>query len=307
MHNIYSIQVQLTRKCNQHCYMCRKYTWPQKEIDIFMLKKIFEKHPKATYTFSGGEPLEYTKLDELNNLLYEYNISYQVLTNLNYKLSSEQFAFLMNADCIQVSFDGADEKTYNNVRNPIENGFKVVTNNIDRLLENDKVIKLNVTISKRNYMNVYDIINFVYREYYGMGEIYLRFFPVHTHDDIKLNHEMEQKINEQLELALKDFGPTFMKNVIFVANMHRQEYIGKCFVKQHHLVIDEDGIEYPCCRAINDNGFDVEQKYSISHLENIEDENVLYDFCKECDRYRKFNENWKKIEIKVNNGEKVYL
>ena len=83
-----------------------------------------------------------------------------------------------------------------------------------------------------------------------------------------------------------------------------EEYKGLCFVKKDHVVIDQTGKEYPCCRATNDNGEDWEGKYCLDNLNNIDDEKVLYDFCSDCDRYRKFNENYKE---KVESKKVVYL
>ena len=64
-----------------------------------------------------------------------------------------------------------------------------------------------------------------------------------------------------------------------------------------------DGLEYPCCRATNDNGENWNGKYNIQNLDNLDDPSVLYEFCPNCDRYRKFNDNWDEYK----NKEKVYL
>lgn len=49
-------------------------------------------------------------------------------------------------------------------------------------------------------------------------------------------------------------------------------------LKKYHRLIDEYGYEYPCCRAINDNGYDIHQMHKVENLVGINDENVLYDF-----------------------------
>ena len=38
--------------------------------------------------------------------------------------------------------------------------------------------------------------------------------------------------------------------------------------------------------------------YSIDKLDNIDDENVLYEFCSNCDRYVKFNRDWDEYKDK---------
>lgn len=283
-----SIQVQLTTKCNQRCFMCRKYTWKQKEININILKEKIEKYKDCTFTFSGGDPLEYSHLEELNNILIENMIHYQIFTNMNYILSEEQKRFLDNAEFIQVSFDGATEATYNSVRRPKANGIDVVISNIEYYSEK---IKVNCTVSKRNYFEVKEIYNLLSKV------LDIRFFPVHTDEDAKLEPWMIKHIQDQFAF----FKPISIIN--FLKAKDRKEFDGKCFIKNEHRLIDEDGKEYPCCRAINDNGEDWDGKNCVENLKALNDENVLYDFCKDCDRYRKFNENWNDYKDK----EKVYL
>ena len=51
-------------------------------------------------------------------------------------------------------------------------------------------------------------------------------------------------------------------------------------MKSVHRVIDQKGIEYPCCRATNDNGCDWEGKFRVENLKGLEDENKLYSFVR---------------------------
>lgn len=79
MSEIKSVQVQLTTKCNERCFMCRKYTWESKEIDINTLIRKITKYYDSTFTFSGGDPLNYSELHTLNQVLEQNDIVYQVL------------------------------------------------------------------------------------------------------------------------------------------------------------------------------------------------------------------------------------
>lgn len=284
-----SVQIQLTTKCNQRCYMCRKYTWKHREINFDILKEKIEKYKDCTFTFSGGDPLEYSRIGDLAKLLADYKVIYQVFTNMNYELTDEIATFLNNAKCIQVSLDGSNYETYTSVRRPTINGLNKVIGNIEKYAEK---IKLNCTVSKRNYFdtkNIYELFN---------GKVKaIRFFPVHTDDDAKLESYMLDYIKNQF--AFEESIPECF-NVLFEK---RGDYTGKCFVKKEHRIIDESGKEYPCCRAINDNGEDWDGKNCIENLSGIDDENVLYDFCYQCDRYRKFNMDWDKYK----NSEEVFL
>lgn len=275
-----SIQVQLTTECNERCFMCRKYTWKKREIDIDVLKEKIEKYKECTFTFSGGDPLSYRKIKELNDILEKNKIKYQIFTNMNYVLSSEQKRFIENAQTVQVSLDGSNEKVYNRVRRCRENGFKTVIYNLGYY--KDKV-KVNCTVSNRNYFDVKNIYNFC-----KMVGLTVRFFPVHTDESAKLEKWMIEDILKNFEMN----GEIPEEIKVFKNISEREAFKGKCFVKKEHRLIDENGVEYPCCRAINDNGLEWGEKNSIENLEHLDDENVIYDFCSGCDRYRKFNENW---------------
>lgn len=274
-----SIQVQLTTKCNERCFMCRKYTWDCKEINIDTLKEKILKYKDCTFTFSGGDPLAYSKLNELNKILEDNSVTYQVFTNMNYNLNDDMIKFLDNAKFVQVSLDGSNYATYKNVRRCVENGFDTVKSNIEKY--KDKV-KLNVTVSNRNYFDVRNL-------YEKFGNYNLRFFAVHTDKDAMLEGHMISHIYNQFnDIEI----PSSILNMLDV----KEPFNGKCFVKNEHRIIDEEGKEYPCCRAINDNGEDWCGKFEVSNLESLEDENVLYEFCKGCDRYRKFNNEWDKFK-----------
>lgn len=284
-----SIQIQLTTNCNERCFMCRKYTWDRKEILLTNLIEKINKYKDCTFTFSGGDPLSYSHLKELNDILSKNNIVYQIFTNMNYELAEDMKIFLDNAKYIQVSLDGSNYETYNSVRRCKENGFNVVKENI--LKYKDK-IKANCTVSNRNYFDVKNIYEFC-----KDMNIIIRFFPVHTDKNALLMPFMIEHIKNQFIMHNKDIP---IEVLIMINNFDTNKNIkfDKCIVKKEHRVIDEYGREFPCCRAINDNGEDWNGKYSIDKLDNIDDENVLYEFCSNCDRYVKFNRDWNEYKDK---------
>lgn len=278
-----SIQIQLTTKCNERCFMCSKYTWDRRQIPIDVLISKLQKYKGATVTFSGGDPLAYQSpcLEELAKYLIDNNVVYQIFTNMNYNLTDVMKAFLDGAKFIQVSLDGSNECIYENVRRCRDNGFDTVFKNV--LAYKDKV-KINCTVSNRNYFDVYNI----YKLCKSNGLI-VRFFPVHTDEEAMLKPYMLKTI----QYLFKDFSELPTEIEVLLSASLRKDFEGKCFVKSEHRIIDENGNEYPCCRAINDNGEDWGSRNCISNLkDSIDNPNVLYDFCKNCDRYRKFNIDW---------------
>lgn len=284
-----SVQIQLTTKCNERCFMCRKYTWEKKEIPYEVLFEKINKYKEANFTFSGGDPLEYSELEALTELLVKNNIRYQVFTNMNYDLTPAMEGFLQNAECIQVSLDGSTEDAYNFVRRPVENGLMHVIRNIKRF---SLKVKANCTVSNRNYFDVVNIYNLA-----KQLDVPIRFFPVHTHDNAALNMKMYEKMIENCKV-LGEKLPKEIQDLCSIMRLGRPPFYS-CWVKTEHRLIDESGREYPCCRAINDNGEDWDGKYSVENLESIDDESVLYPFCKGCDRYVKFNTNKEEYKGKV--------
>lgn len=283
MSEIKSVQVQLTTKCNERCFMCRKYTWESKEIDINTLIRKIVKYYDSTFTFSGGDPLNYSELHTLNQVLEQNDIVYQVFTNMNYILTYEQHMFLDNARCIQVSLDGSDHATYHSVRRCTEFGFNTV---IENILSYANKIKANCTVSCRNYFDVRNIYNLCKNI-----KIPVRFFPVHTDENAMLQQYMvDYIINSFVENC--EPVPEEVNNFLKIYNSKNLPKPSRCYVKSAHRIIDESGKEYPCCRAINDNGRDWKGKFSLGNLNDLDNPNVLYDFCKDCDRYVKFNAHW---------------
>ena len=286
-----SVQIQLTTNCNERCFMCRKYTWDRKEILLTNLIEKINKYKDCTFTFSGGDPLSYSHLKELNDILSKNNIVYQIFTNMNYELTEDMKIFLDNAKYIQVSLDGSNYETYNSVRRCKENGFNVVKENI--LKYKDK-IKANCTVSNRNYFDVKNIYEFC-----KDMNIIIRFFPVHTDKNALLMPFMIDYIIDSF-VEKNEPIPEEVNKLIEIYNNKNKKFPNpnRCYVKSVHRIIDESGKEYPCCRAINDNGRDWKGKFSLENLNDLDNPNVLYDFCKDCDRYVKFNRDWNEYKDK---------
>ena len=306
-----SVQIQLTTKCEQRCYMCRQYTWESKSMSIEDLFNVLDKYcsndKKCTITFTGGDPLSYDKLKELNEKIKEKGIIYQVFTNLYYKLNDEQKEFLLNAEIVQISFDGSNAEIYKNVRNPVNDvTYGRFISNIKWLKKNNVLVKLNCTLSRKNYFDFKNIFDFAF-----INWLNIRFFQVHTNENAFLEKQMYEYLMNSIDMIKKlqnrsKMIDDFVKektNIEKIKIGGMKPYKGKCFVKNEHLVVLADGTKYPCCRATNDNGEDWEGKYKIENLNDLDDPDILYEFCKYCDRYRKFNENWDNY-MKL---DKVYL
>lgn len=289
-----SVQIQLTTECNQRCEFCRKYTWDFKEIPLDILRNKINKYKSSitTFQFSGGEPLLYTFLKDLNVILRKYSIPYRVYTSLSIPLDEVQKNFLDNAEEIFVSMDAVSKKVYNNIRFPVnrEDAFCHVMRNINKIKYVDKKkLTLCTVVNKLNVKEIPYMVQMAEE-----GRIQHRFYPLHTN----MNERISAFDLEWLECELCRCG-LMESEFTNIGEMFEPGYFDvvrtfvKCRVRNNHRVIDEMGREYPCCYAINDNGNDWNVRYQIKGVLDKKDcilpEYKEYDFCHKCLRYERAN------------------
>ncbi len=104
------LELQLTKKCNlkcKHCYLGRAENI-EIPIDVSkMVIKDFEKMQGLKLMVSGGEPLLYSRFDDLNDFLKDVKLRRVLLTN-GINLKKMEISSL-NFDEIQISIDGLEE------------------------------------------------------------------------------------------------------------------------------------------------------------------------------------------------------
>ena len=283
--NIRSVQFQLTTTCNERCIFCRKYTWPKKQIPIEVVAEKLKQYPNAALQFSGGEPTMYDHLVELMELIE--GRPYKVYTNGVIDDSGcgieAKRKFLDGAKEIAISFDAMSRGTYNEVRRPLdEYAFYAVCRTVAQYSHK---AKLSMVVTKLNVNMIPFIIS--YAEKYGAKT---RFYPLHTNTDGLMVEEHQLEILKE-RLANMEYDHS-LTNVdqIFTPDyfVEKREFI-PCYARNVSRLIDEDGREYPCCYAINDNGKDIDGKFAIEHPECMLDQFEAYEYCDHCTRYRRFN------------------
>ena len=279
-----SVQFQLTTTCNERCIFCRKYTWPTKEADIKMIEEKIEKYPNATLEFSGGEPTMYSHLAELNDLLV--GKAYKVFTNGAIDEQDEEVSrFLDNAEEVVISFDALSRNTYNSIRHPIDTfAFYTVCRTVARYAETGKI---SMVVTSENI----GMVPFI-AKYADEQGIKSRFYPVHTNTDGLLVSKEQLGVCYERLLDIKLDYPekTNVFDIFQEGYFTEKKPFIPCFARNYSRVIDEDGREYFCCYAINDNGVDIDGKNCIDAEQEEFDANVEYEYCDHCSRYRAFNE-----------------
>lgn len=278
-----SLQIQLTTECNERCIFCRKYTWKSKHILFDTIVEKVEKYKNANLQFSGGEPTMYNELEKLNRLLIEQNKKYKVFTNGLLPGTPAADVFVEYADQLSISLDAMSNVVYNEVRRPLEKEFA-----LDRVkyLARKFYYKSRVcmVVTSQNIEQVLPILHFAME-----NGIKSRFYPIHTNTEGMIPSKL------QLEVLSENLGKVNLHGVdTNVTGIVQEGFYDTntkfipCFVREYSRLVDEDGREYFCCYAINDNGLDIDGKNEIDKA-NI---NVYtpYDYCDHCTRYRHANE-----------------
>lgn len=312
-----SVQMNLLNKCYQKCIGCRKYTWPEVQLDFGTVSQFLNSYSnlhseKKTIVYSGGEPLLYSKINETLKLTIDKNISYGILTSALFPSSVDLEFLIKNASYISISVDGSTKEMFQKTR-----GIDA----FDKVIENIKLFKkikdetdsrcklrINSTISNINSKCMPDILKLA-----SELKIECNFFPIHTWKDLKvqLNEEKLYSIEEDMLITFsKSFQHSIKTNIKDFYDMMKRSKPTCCIVPNFHLFIDANGDVLPCCRLACDNDFyKRNQSYIIGNINtsNIVDiwnsdniskvrNNVFdpkYPECEECDRYNEMNSYYK--------------
>jgi MoaA/NifB/PqqE/SkfB family radical SAM enzyme len=289
-----TIQLQLLTQCNSKCVFCNKHKWKFHEtMSLETIEAAFKKYPEANFIFSGGEPLMYPHLKELNDLIEKYGIVYKVFTNLTLEAQNEIEVFLNRATEISTSFDAPTEELYQSIRNCYTPGaFNNLVNNIVKYKAKTKAC---MVVTEQNYKLMADVFATVM--FLGAE---VRFYNVHTYDSMALSRYAKCWLE-------KKFQPRRFSKLVydksnlaqFVADIWKDiEPQTSCFVKNNHRVVDELGREYTCCYAFNDNGTEMDTSFAVGNVMFPEIEELpafeMYDYCEKCTRYKQSNELYKR-------------
>lgn len=132
------LELQITNKCNllcKHCYI-EDHSYSELSLnDLLSLLKEFEEMQGLRVLVTGGEPLLYTRFEELNEALSLYSVRKVLLTNG--LLINKRTIKKLNFHEIQISIDGLEEshdalrgqgtfrKSMDSIRLAKESGFDV--------------------------------------------------------------------------------------------------------------------------------------------------------------------------------------
>mgnify|MGYP006274039835 CR=1 FL=1 len=132
------ITIHLTNRCNYNCIMCGNSKLKKHDLSIEAFEEIKPILPfVSNVTLLGGEPLVYSKVDEILEILCYYGAKPAFITNGSLLTPERSYSIVANGvERITVSIDAARAKTYQQIRRG-GNFLKVIKNIAN--LSNEKI------------------------------------------------------------------------------------------------------------------------------------------------------------------------
>lgn len=252
--------VATTTDCNARCFYCYEMGLAKKKmtnetaIDVadYMAKNYFsapeEKRRTISISWFGGEPL-YNKeaIKAICNRLRELGVPYVSTAISNGFLFDEptiaEAKWLWRLKRVQITIDGT-EKKYNKAKNykePGENPFETVLNNIDNLSKNRISVNIRVNVGYYNRDDILSLIDIISTRFKGRENVKMyvhSLFDTCGVTDVK-GDEKEKAVYEAMKKMgrkLSELGINAIRPLnLSVKGAHCMADNGK------HVVIQTDG------------------------------------------------------------------
>lgn len=310
---ILSVQFNLLNRCTSRCSYCRKYTWPDEQLELSFVKRTLrylKERGLQSVTLSGGDPILYNDLIELLKFCNILNIPVNLITTLITKDTKVLNAISRYVHKISVSIDAVDEDVYYEARG-VKNVLRLITNNlkyVNKLREEYKLkkVRFSSTISKINASQVYKIYEFA-----KSTNSKVRYYFMHDYNEYQMNESELQACKAEFEkVASEDAGIT--NALVVLQNMEKGDVNIEskiCRIPFIHAIIDANGDIYPCCKLMDDNGeYGAQKQYSYGNIKDADLDSqfanrfkTVYDICGYCKGC------WDRYKNKIDDVNKLYL
>lgn len=293
--NILSVQMNLLNACPSRCLSCRKYEWPNVQLDFENIEptlRYLKSIGLQTVVFSGGEPLMYKHLPEVIALCQELDIKYSLITTLITKRLDLLELVAKTAYRIHTSIDSVNEERYAYIRGV--NGLQTVKESIKFINQNRPSnmipIRISATMSNLNYKEVIGLYEFAEK-----NNCLLNYYNLHTWENMKMSSKERFDFQRRLSMVVEDeilhkkkitnARDLYMDNWYGMAGESYKQKETNCYLPYINATIDSNGDIYPCCKLLNDNGKYGEQtKYAYGNISECRVvEEVEAEFAKRFD------------------------
>jgi len=249
--NINNFTILPTTDCNARCFYCYEagvkkiYMTPETANDIaeYIIKNCGK--DKAKIRWFGGEPLyNLEAIDIICEKLKSSNIEYSSSIVSNGYLFNDSVIKrekeLWHLKDIQVTLDGT-EKVYNRVKNYIyndnESPYKIVLNNIEKLLNNDISVVVRLNMDEHNKNDLYNLIDELYERFNGKSN-----FRIYAHllfensGNLKLDYSSPKHLELAYDyFALEDY--ILSKGLLIERNISETLKITHCMADNDSCVV----------------------------------------------------------------------
>ena len=256
----FHIQWHLTERCNlrcSHCYQERKVIAELEQYEmenfvdhlVYVLKK---QRMSGSISLTGGEPLILgDKLWNLIKYIKKSDLDIEISLLTNGTLITSEIADKLASYKIycQISFDGYDEKTHDNIRG--RGNFSKAIKGVKMLRKRDVPVSAHFVIMRQNINDIekmvyFCIINGIRRLTFsrlvlmGQGHSLKKqmLSPIETKDVYKKIYDLSKKVKDKLDV---NTGRTLWCNI-------DNEIGGTCPAGFSSLIVNADGSVFPCRR-----------------------------------------------------------
>lgn len=202
------LRISLTERCNLRCFYCMPEEGVQlRDKSEFMtaeelisIAKTFVDLGVKKIRLTGGEPLIKKDAELIIRELGKLPVELAITTNA---VIVDRFIDVfkeVGLKAINVSLDSLEEESFNAISR--RNYFKEIKNNIQLLVDNDFVVKINVVVIRD--VNDHEIIDFV--KWSQNENVHIRFIEFMPFDGNSWKFEKKVSFKEILEQCDAEFG-----------------------------------------------------------------------------------------------------
>lgn len=203
-----------TTDCNARCFYCYEHGVTRTNMSEQTAKDIVEYIERkssgnpVTIKWFGGEPLfNLHAIDVICNGLRMKKIEFASYMTTNAYLFTneviEKAKNNWNIKRVQITLDGT-EKIYNNVKayiyNNIESPFKIVTDNIEKLLKENICISIRINMPQGTKKDVYDLINYIDNRYFDKDNLSVYVANLFDPERIRSDFEIIKMYDEYFQI-----------------------------------------------------------------------------------------------------------
>lgn len=305
---------ELTHFCNAKCIFC---SIKNKEISFSTINKmkkivdILKKNGILRLNLFGGEPFIYPDISELLKYASQQNFFISGVTNalsIEDKIIEDIIKYM---DVIGISIHGL-EKTHDKFIG-VKNSFKHSIKIIKMLSEKNFPVGINMTITKKNYLELIPLVEFL-QQNFKIKFVALNRFIRNPFLNEKINEELEPNIeifkktltdlkylNEKFPELNCKYAIHFPFCIIDDKSLHK--YIGDgCGFGQYYCAVDNEGNIKMCSytntilgNIFNDSLEEIWKNNKF--LKDYRSENWIPNKCKTCDEF-----NLCKVGCKISAG-----